>query len=166
MSNDLSFPVFDPAQVELLFVDDDSEFRDAAARRFARRGFQVKEAPGVNDALRLLQDRQFDVVVSDMAMPGLTGIDLLQRVKELSPECEVILLTGEGTVETAVLAMKLGAYDFLSKPFLLAELETLIQKAYERRRLNRENMQLKAVLERSQPKLRMRRRRANSGAAG
>ncbi len=146
---------FDSSQVELLFVDDDNEFRDAAARRFARRGFHVKEAPGVNDALRLLQDRQFDVVVSDMAMPGLTGIDLLQRVKELSPECEVILLTGEGTVETAVQAMKLGAYDFLSKPFSLAELETLIQKAYERRRLSQENVQLKAVLERSQPKLRM-----------
>src|SRR5712691_10779221 len=147
--------VFDPSQVELLFVDDDDEFRSTAVQRFARRGFHVREAPGVNDALRLLQDRQFDVVVSDMAMPGLTGINLLQRVKELSPECEVILLTGEGTVETAVQAMKLGAYDFLSKPFSLAELETHIQKAYERRRLNQENVQLKAVLERNQPKLRM-----------
>ncbi|HLQ43342.1 MAG TPA: response regulator, partial [Planctomycetaceae bacterium] len=147
--------VFDPSQVELLFVDDDDEFRSTAVQRFARRGFHVRAAAGVNDALRLLQDRQFDVVVSDMAMPGLTGINLLQRVKELSPECEVILLTGEGTVETAVQAMKLGAYDFLSKPFSLAELETHIQKAYERRRLNQENVQLKAVLERTQPKLRM-----------
>ncbi|MFM9965310.1 MAG: sigma-54-dependent transcriptional regulator [Planctomycetaceae bacterium] len=155
MSDGTLNAAFDPSQVELLFVDDDNEFRDTATRRFARRGFQVKEAPGVNDALRLLQDRQFDVVVSDMAMPGLSGLDLLQRVKELSPECEVILLTGEGTVETAVQAMKLGAYDFLSKPFSLAELETLIQKAYERRRLSQENVQLKAVLERSQPKLRM-----------
>ena len=146
---------FDPIQVELLFVDDDDEFRGTAAQRFARRGFHVQQAPGVNDALRLLQDRQFDVVVSDFAMPGLTGIDLLQRIKELSPECEVILLTGQGTVETAVQAMKLGAYDFLSKPFSLAELETLIQKAYERRRLSQENVQLKAVLERNQPKLRM-----------
>ncbi len=146
---------FDPSQVELLFVDDDDEFRSTAVQRFARRGFHVREAPGVNDALRLLQDRQFDVVVSDMAMPGLTGLDLLQRIKELSPECEVILLTGEPTVETAVHAMKLGAYDFLSKPFSLAELETLIQKAYERRRLSQENVQLKAVLERNQPKLRM-----------
>ncbi len=155
MSDGSQNNTFDPAQVELLFVDDDNEFRDTAARRFARRGFHVKEAPGVNDALRMLQDRQFDVVVSDMAMPGLTGLDLLQRIKELSPECEVILLTGEATVETAVHAMKLGAYDFLSKPFSLAELETLIQKAYERRRLSQENVQLKAVLERSQPKLRM-----------
>jgi DNA-binding NtrC family response regulator len=144
-----------PSQVELLIVDDDDEFRSTAAKWFARRGFRVQEAPGVNDALRLLQDRQFDVVVSDMAMPGLTGLDLLQRVKELSPECEVILLTGEGTVETAVQAMKLGAYDFLSKPFSLVELETLIQKAYERRRLNQENVQLKVALERTQPNLQM-----------
>jgi DNA-binding NtrC family response regulator len=155
MSDDASNKSFDASQVDLLFVDDDGDFRNTAAKWFARRGFRVREAPGVNDALRLLQDRQFDVVVTDMAMPGLTGIDLLQRVKELSPECEVILLTGEGTVETAVQAMKLGAYDFLSKPFSLAELETLIQKAYEHRRLSQENVQLKAVLERSQPKLRM-----------
>ncbi len=155
MSDGSSNNTFDASQVELLFVDDDNEFRNTAAKRFARRGFHVQEAPGVNDALRLLQDRQFDVVVSDMAMPGLTGLDLLQRIKELSPECEVILLTGEATVETAVHAMKLGAYDFLSKPFSLAELETLIQKAFERRRLSQENVQLKAVLERNQPKLQM-----------
>ena len=155
MSDGPTNRVFDPTHVELLFVDDDDDFRSTAVKRFARRGFHVQEASGVNDALRLLQDRQFDVVVTDMAMPGLTGIDLLQRVKELSPECEVLLLTGEATVEVAVQAMKLGAYDFLSKPFSLAELETLIQKAYERRRLNQENVQLKAVLERSQPKLQM-----------
>lgn len=146
---------FDPGQVEVLFVDDDNEFRGIAAQWFTRRGFHVQEASGVNDALRLLQDRQFDVVVSDMAMPGLTGLDLLQRIKELSTDCEVLLLTGEATVETAVQAMKFGAYDFLSKPFPLPELEALIQKAYERRQLNKENTQLKAVLERNQPKLRM-----------
>ncbi len=155
MSNGSSNRTFDPSQVGLLFVDDDHDFRGIASQWFTRRGFHVQEAPGVNDALRLLQDRQFDVVVSDMAMPGLTGLDLLQRIKELSPDCEVLLLTGEATVETAVQAMKFGAYDFLSKPFPLPELEALIQKAYERRQLNKENTQLKAVLERSQPKLRM-----------
>ncbi len=142
----------DPNQIELLFVDDDNDFRSTATRRFERRGFRVQEAADANDAVRLLQNRQFDVVVSDMVMPGLSGLDLLQRVKELSPECEVILLTGEGTIETAVQAMKLGAYDFLTKPFPLAELDALIQKAYERRQLSKENVQLKAVLERNQPK--------------
>ena len=155
MSDGSSKTLFNPGQVELLLVDDDNEFRGVATQWFTKRGFRVQEAPGVNDALRLLQDRQFDVVVSDMAMPGLTGLDLLQRIKELSADCEVLLLTGEATVETAVQAMKFGAYDFLSKPFPLTELEALIQKAYERRLLNKENTQLKAVLERNQPKLRM-----------
>ena len=155
MTNGSTNRGFDPGQVELLFVDDDNDFRGVAAQWFNRRGFHVQEASGVNDALRLAQDRQFDVVVSDMAMPGLTGLDLLQRIKELSPDCEVLLLTGEATVETAVQAMKFGAYDYLSKPFPLPELEALIQKAYERRQLNKENTQLKAVLERNQPKLRM-----------
>ena len=155
MSNGSSNLSFDPGHVELLFVDDDNEFRGIASQWFTRRGFHVQEAPGVNDALRLLQDRQFDVVVSDMAMPGLTGLDLLQRIKELSPDCEVLLLTGQATVETAVQALKFGAYDFLSKPFPLPELEALIQKAYERRQLSKENTHLKAVLERNQPKLRM-----------
>lgn len=145
----------DPNQIELLFVDDDNDFRTTAARRFERRGFHVQEAPDASDAIRLLQNKQFDVVVSDMVMPGLSGLDLLQRVKELSPECEVILLTGEGTIETAVQAMKFGAYDFLSKPFPLPELEALIQKAYERRELSKENVQLKAVLERNTPKWKM-----------
>lgn len=155
MTNGSSNRPFDPSQVGLLLVDDDHDFRGIASQWFTRRGFHVQEASGVNDALRLLQDRQFDVVVSDMAMPGLTGLDLLQRIKELSPDCEVLLLTGEATVETAVQAMKFGAYDFLSKPFPLPELEALIQKAFERRQLNKENTQLKAVLERNQPKLRM-----------
>jgi DNA-binding NtrC family response regulator len=153
--SDSTNPVFDPSQVQLLCVDDDDDFRKTMVSRFARRGFQVSDSAGVNDALRQLQDRQFDVVVSDMAMPGLSGLDLLQRVKELSPECEVILLTGAATVETAVQAMKLGAYDFLSKPFSLSELETLIQKAFERRRISEENVRLKAMIQRSQPKLQM-----------
>lgn len=145
----------DPGQIELLIVDDDDEFRSTALRRFEKRGFRVKDASNVNSALLLLQNRQFDVVVTDMVMPGLTGLDLLQRVKELAPECEVLLLTGEGTVETAVQAMKLGAYDFLSKPFPLSELDALVLKAYERRQLSKENTQLKAVLQRTQPKTEM-----------
>jgi DNA-binding NtrC family response regulator len=84
-----------------------------------------------------------------MVMPGLSGIQVLEQLKLTHPECEVILLTGQGTIEAAVQAMKLGAYDFLTKPFPLAELEILIEKAYERRQLRKENDQLKAVLNRT-----------------
>jgi DNA-binding NtrC family response regulator len=141
---------FEPQKIDLLLVDDDADFRESVARRFTRRGFQVQEATHGEQALQLASLRQFDVVVLDMVMPGLSGIQVLQQLKLTHPECEVILLTGQGTIETAVQAMKLGAYDFLTKPFPLAELEALIEKAYERRQLRKENVQLKAVLDRTQ----------------
>jgi DNA-binding NtrC family response regulator len=134
--------------VDLLIVDDDEEFRDTISRRFTRRGYRVSEAADAEEALQMAQRRQFDVVILDMIMPGLSGLELLERMKQSTPECEAIMLTGQGTIETAVEAMKLGAYDYLRKPFPLAELETLIKKAYERCQLNKENRQLKAVIQR------------------
>ena len=142
--------IYDPKKIDLLVVDDDPDFRETVARRFMRRGFQVQEAAHGEQALQLAGLRQFDVAILDMVMPGLSGIQVLEQLKLTHPECEVILLTGQGTIETAVQAMKLGAYDFLTKPFPLAELEVLIEKAYERRQLRKENVQLKAVLNRAQ----------------
>ncbi len=141
---------YDPRKIDLLLVDDDPDFRESIARRFVRRGFQVQEATHGEQALQLASLRQFDVIVLDMMMPGMSGIQVLEQLKLTHPECEVILLTGQGTIETAVQAMKLGAYDFLTKPFPLAELEILIEKAYDRRQLRKENVQLKEVLSRSQ----------------
>ena len=141
---------YDPQKIDLLLVDDDADFRESVARRFNRRGFQVQEATHGEQALQLASLRQFDVVILDLVMPGLSGIQVLEQLKLSHPESEVILLTGQGTIETAVQAMKIGAYDFLTKPFPLAELEALIEKAYERRQLRKENVQLKAVLTRSQ----------------
>jgi DNA-binding NtrC family response regulator len=141
---------YDPKKIDLMLVDDDPDFRESVARRFMRRGFQVQEATHGEQALQLASLRQFDVVVLDMVMPGMSGIQVLEQLKLTHPECEVILLTGQGTIETAVQAMKLGAYDFLTKPFPLADLEILIEKAYERRQLRKENTQLKEVLSRGQ----------------
>jgi DNA-binding NtrC family response regulator len=86
-----------------------------------------------------------------MVMPGMSGLDLLAKLRAVQPECQVILLTGQGTIETAVVAMKLGAYDFLRKPFPLDELEIITQRASERGHLQKENEQLKAVISRSTP---------------
>src|SRR5262245_29255823 len=86
-----------------------------------------------------------------MMMPGMNGLELLKIFKESHPECEVILLTGQGSIETAVEAMKLGAYDYLQKPFPLKDLENTASKAFERRKLRKENLQLKALIERSRP---------------
>ncbi|HVC99391.1 MAG TPA: sigma-54 dependent transcriptional regulator [Pirellulales bacterium] len=141
----------EPKNVDLLLVDDDAEFRDTVARRFLRSGYRVQQAGGGVEALELTARRQFDVAVVDLRMPGMSGVELLDKLKAAGAECEVVLLTGEGSIETAVDAMKRGAHDYLTKPFPLAELELVVQRAYERRQLRKENQQLKAVLERSRP---------------
>jgi DNA-binding NtrC family response regulator len=140
-----------PAPIDLLIVDDDAEFRETMVARFARNGFAVQSAGNGEEALGLAERRNFDVGIFDMMMPGMSGLELLKRFKESHPECEVILLTGQASIETAVEAMKLGAYDYLQKPFPLKELEGLAGKAFERRRLRKENTQLKAIIERTQP---------------
>ena len=141
----------DAAKIDLLFVDDDEDFRTAVYRRFLKKGYAVHQAGSAEEALELAQRRHFDVAVVDMIMPGMTGQDLLKKFKEGDSDCEVILLTGQGTIESAVAAMKLGAFDFVSKPFPLSDLETLVERAYERGRLRKENTQLKEVLRRTQP---------------
>lgn len=137
---------------DLLIVDDDAEFRDTLVRRFRRRGINVCEASGAEEALGLAERRQFDVAIFDMVMPGMGGLELLEKFKQQHAECEVIMLTGQGTIETAVKAMKLGACDYLTKPFPLADLEVLLDKAYDRRQLMKENRQLKSLLKRNEPK--------------
>jgi DNA-binding NtrC family response regulator len=137
--------VQESGSIDLLIVDDDEEFRSTLVRRFQRRGFQVQEAPHAESALALAERRQFDVAIVDLVMPGMSGIELLEKLKMSQPECEAVLLTGQGTIETAVEAMKRGAYDFLTKPFPLGELELLIERAHERHSLRAENKQLKAI---------------------
>jgi DNA-binding NtrC family response regulator len=144
--------VTDVSKIDLLVVDDDADFRATVVRRFSRRGFPVQEAGSAEEALQLARRRHFKVAVVDMKMPGMSGHDLLQKFKESDHDCEVILLTGQGTIESAVAAMKLGAFDFVTKPFPLADLETLVERAYQRGQLRKENSQLKEVLRRSQPK--------------
>jgi DNA-binding NtrC family response regulator len=136
--------------VDLLIVDDDEEFRETLKSRFSKRGFQVQTAAGGAEALQLAERRNFDIGIFDMMMPGMSGLDLLKRFRSTYPDCEVVLLTGQGTVESAVEAMKLGAYDYLQKPFPLKDLEQIAAKAFERRCLRKENVQLKALLERTQ----------------
>lgn len=136
--------------IDLLIIDDDDEFRETLAKRFSRDGFATQSAATGEQALQLAEQRNFDVAIFDMMMPGMNGLELLRRFKAMQAECEVILLTGQGTIETAVEAMKLGAYDFLQKPFSLQELVAISKKAFERRLLTKENSQLKTLIERSQ----------------
>ncbi|HIE96537.1 MAG TPA: sigma-54-dependent Fis family transcriptional regulator [Fuerstia sp.] len=118
--------------------------------------------PGVSAKSRSAQvhcdlfDRQhFDVAVIDMNMPGISGVELLQRMKSADIDTEVIILTGQGTIDSAVQAMKMGACDYLTKPFPLGDLEQRCRLAWERGRLGKENRQLKAVIKRQKPKTKM-----------
>lgn len=132
--------------LELLLVDDDSALRSDIASYFSRHGHRVEQAENGEQALDRLEQRAFDVLVVDLMMPGLSGLDVLKELQKRNAECEVVVLTGEATIESAVEAMKLGAREFLTKPISLKELDRLVRKAYETGRLRKENRQLKAAL--------------------
>jgi DNA-binding NtrC family response regulator len=132
--------------LDLLLVDDDTELRSDMARYFSRHAHRVEQAASGEAALDLLERRSFDVMVLDLMMPGLSGLDVLKEMQSRNAECEVVVLTGEATIESAVEAMKLGAREFLTKPISLKELDRLVRKAYETGQLRKENRQLKAAL--------------------
>ncbi len=141
--------------ITILLVEDENDFRETTARWMTRKGHNVAEAPNAQEALALLDRQQFDVAVIDMNMPGISGVELLQRMKSDNIETEVIILTGQGTIESAVQAMKIGACDYLTKPFPLGDLEQRCRLAWQRGRLSKENRQLKAVIKRSEPETEM-----------
>jgi DNA-binding NtrC family response regulator len=122
-------------------VDDDEQLRQTLERRFKRQGFAVTACAGGEETLAKAAHNRWDVALIDLHMPGLNGIELMDRLKELQPELEALLLTAQGSIETAIQAMKRGAYDYLTKPFHLPELEVHIQKAFEKVQLFRRERQ-------------------------
>ena len=138
--------------ISVLIVEDDADFRDSSARWMQRKGHEVAAAASGAEALSLCSRQDFDVGVFDMNMPGMSGIELLQRIRDEAIDMEVIILTGQGTIETAVQAMKMGASDYLTKPCPLGDLEHHCSLARDRGRLRRENKQLKAIISRGHAK--------------
>lgn len=109
-------------------------------------GYTVLSCSSGAETIKYLQERDFDVVILDMNMPVMGGIETLKRVKEMEPTTEVIIMTGQGSIENAVQAIKSGAYDYLTKPCRLSELDALLQKALEKRQLTRENAHLRRLI--------------------
>jgi len=130
----------------ILVVDDEVSVRTSLEKVLSKEGYITKTAGSGNDAIKILSKVPVDIVLSDLKMPDGDGLDLLRAVKKITPNTEVILLTGYGTVETAVEAMKEGAYDFITKPFKKAVILSTIERAIERQNLRQENTYLKAQL--------------------
>ena len=124
----------------LLIVDDEEAIRDSLARHFNRGGYTVATARDFDEGVRRLGAESFDLVISDLRMPGGDGIGIVRR----AGEAPVIVITAYATVETAVEAMKAGAFDYIQKPFKLEEMEMLVERALAHRRLSLENEYLRA----------------------
>jgi DNA-binding NtrC family response regulator len=120
-------------KVRVLLVDDEEQFVQTLAMRLDARGYAVATAFNGDQALKYVKAKDADVVILDVLMPGLTGIDTLREMKKLRPLTEIIMLTGHATVATAIEGMKLGAFDFLMKPTEIEDLVGKIDTAYRRK---------------------------------
>lgn len=137
-----------PKRAEILLIDDEEALRNAAEKILQREGYRISSCPNAKEGLDKFASEGADLLITDLKLPDHDGIEVLRRAKELRPTVEVIVITGHGTVETAVEAMRLGAYDFIEKPLDPPLLLKAVAKAVDRHRLASENRQLREQLER------------------
>jgi DNA-binding NtrC family response regulator len=128
----------------ILVVDDEEIVIRSCVRILDGNGYQIDTAQDGDEALRKVEDNLYDVMILDIMMPNLSGLEVLRRVKEAHPDMDVIMITGLSQIDTAVQAMKLGAFDYIPKPFEPDELKLVVQRALERRQLLQENLNLKS----------------------
>jgi DNA-binding response OmpR family regulator len=119
--------------IKVLLADDEEQFAATLAERLETRGFDVRVCFSGDGAISKLDEKEADVVVLDVMMPGMDGIEALRQIRQAHPLTEVIMLTGHATVETGIEGMKLGAYDYLIKPTEIDDLSQKIKKAYKRK---------------------------------
>lgn len=131
---------------KILVIDDDPAMLKLAKLNLSEQGYEVETAETSEQGLSLVQSQRFDLALTDFNLPDLNGIELVKRIKEHAPETEIIMITGYGSVTKAVEATKAGAYYFVEKPVDFDELQILLEKALERRRLSQENLQLRGKL--------------------
>ncbi|MES1164685.1 MAG: sigma-54 dependent transcriptional regulator [Verrucomicrobiota bacterium] len=132
---------------DILLVDDERSVREFLAIYLKRAGHRVETAAGTADAHVALAAREFDVVITDLRMPDGTGLDVLAESKKRHPDTQVIVVTAYATAETAIAAMKAGAYDYLLKPFKVDEVGLVVERALEHRTLRRQNVTLRAEIQ-------------------
>src|ERR1700691_1269110 len=128
-----------PMKARILVVDDEESIREFLDIMLKKEGYDVTLAEDGKRAQECLKKKTFDMVISDLQMPNDTGIELLKYVKDMNPDIVFMIITAFGTTETAVEAMKLGAYDYITKPFKIDEVRILINNALKNKRLETEN---------------------------
>ncbi len=133
---------------DILVVDDEETMRDSCRQALSREGNRVTVAEDGARGLAILEKKAFDLVILDLKMPGLSGMEVLKQIKEEDSEIVVVVITGYATVESAVEAMKSGAYDYIPKPFTPESLRMIVRRALEKRRLSVENVLLRTELAR------------------
>ena len=136
-------------QANILVIDDEESMRDSCQQTLSRDGNRVEVAEDGSRGLAMLERESFDLVILDLKMPGLSGMEVLKKIRERDPEAMVIVITGYATVESAVEAMKRGAYDFIPKPFTPGSLRVIVRRALDRRELALENVLLRGELKAS-----------------
>ncbi len=132
--------------LEILFVDDDQKILDLVKAYLFRQGFDVTTHHDGLKAIETVKKKSFDIVFSDLMMPSIDGLTLLKAIKQVSPETEVIIVTGYASIESAIEALKLGGYDYLQKPINFERLRILIDRITEKKRLQKENILIKQRL--------------------
>lgn len=130
--------------LRVLIVDDDDAFRAALIEFLQLRGRQVKSCKDGQEALRVLQEERepYDVVITDLIMPEVGGLEVIRAAKQRHAETQVVVITGFASLETAIDSMRQGAFDYVAKPFKLVEVDLIVEKISERKRLLRENQKL------------------------
>ena len=133
-------------EFEILFVDDDQTILSLVEEYLTAFDYRISVVNNGLKALELIKDKDFDLVFTDFKMPDINGLELLAMIKEYRPSTEVIIVTGHGTMESAIQAMKYGSYDYIQKPFKLDVLKILIEKVYEEKKLKQGDIILKSRL--------------------
>jgi DNA-binding NtrC family response regulator len=137
------------AKIKVLVAEDEVHLGQILSNFLTGRGYTVRTVTDGRAALDALRAEAYDVALLDIVMPELDGLEVLKQVRTESDPPEVIIITGNGTIETAISAMKLGAYDYMAKPYRMAEIDVLVRRAWEKRRLARENVLLQSQLQRA-----------------
>jgi two-component system, NtrC family, response regulator AtoC len=134
--------------IRILIVDDERQLVEAFKKKLSKEGMEVFTALKGHEALSIIKQKTLDIGLFDIMLPDMNGVELLGKLKEMQPTAEVIMLTGNASVDTAIRSMKLGAYDYLTKPCKLSELHSVILKAYEKKQLREKNIVLEEHIQR------------------